>query len=224
MADSRPKPSIAVQLVLLSLIAAALVAPIIVYVATFGPNLSNEHARWGEMGSAMSGIYTPILSLLALFVLVAQVRLQNQINAHQFDQAYIQEARSDVEYYLEQLDHELSKVLDNGTTVREFLHTGFEFANLEELGSNRLLEIAREFNRRFPRALSIWSAIYPVFIGLNSQKHFPYAHNFQSAKQKAIVMISFETCVALDQYVWCVSEGHLNFPYEFSPALSSKSQ
>jgi len=86
-----------------------IIAPMALYIRTFGNELSDSHPRWAEMGAAMSGIYSPIIALLALMFLIMQVRLQNQINRHQYDQSFIQEARSDSHYYLEQLDRELDK-------------------------------------------------------------------------------------------------------------------
>lgn len=200
MNEKRQKQYVAQQIMAIALIVMLLIAPALVYIATFGSNISSNHTRWGEMGSAMSGIYTPILSILTLLVLIAQARLQNQINKHEFDQAYLQEARSDIEYYLEQLNSELSKVQEDSTTVREFLHTAFEFADLNEIRSERLLQIAREFNRRFPRVFGIWSAIYPIIEGLRTPNCYPYLHNFEAAKQM-IVMLSCQTCVALDRYM-----------------------
>ena len=214
MHDKRPQRTGTFQAVALATIVVMLITPIALYVRTFGLNLSASHTRWGEMGSAMAGIYSPILSILALIVLIGQVRLQNQINRHQYDQAYIQEARSDVQYYLEQLDCELAKKLESGVTTREFLHSGIEFADSTALRSKRLLDMAREFNCIHPRVCAIWSAIYPIFAGLRSQNQFPYEHNFVSAKQKTIVMTTFSTCVALDNDIWCLSDGNLSFEYE----------
>ena len=168
------------------------------------------------MGSAMSGIYTPILSIFTLLVLVIQVRLQNQSVTHERDQSYIQEARSDIEFYLAQIDLELDKTLKNDATVRKFLSEGFSYADVDSLKSKELLKIAQEFNRQFPRSSAIWSAYYSILAGLGSQQHFPYKHNFEAAKQKAISMLSYEICVALDNYIWCLSEGRLKFSYQFS--------
>lgn len=222
MRDKRSQRTSIFQSVVLLVITAMLITPIALYVSTFGSELSAIHTRWGEMGSAMSGVYSPILSFFALIVLVGQVRLQNQINRHQYDQSYIQEARSDIQYYLEQLDRELDKKLESGVTIRDYLHSAFEFADSNALRSQQVLEMARQFNRIHPRVCAIWSAIYPVFAGLRSQKQFPYKHNFSSAKQKTIVMTTFSTCVALDNYIWCLSESTLSFEYEFSPAISSQ--
>lgn len=201
------------------LIAVALAAPAVAYVITFGLSITDNHTRWGEMGSAMSGLYTPILSLLTLAVLVTQLRSQIEINTHQFDQSYIQEARGDIEYYLAQLDLELSKKLPDGTTLHTLMNSVFAFAGLADLRSDQVHQIAKDLNRQFPKVFSIWSAMYSIFAGLSSQKRYPYESNFVAAKQKAIAIISFETCVALDQYVWCASEENLKYPFQFTREL-----
>jgi hypothetical protein len=222
MRDKRLQRKSIILSVSIATIAIMLITPIVLYISTFGSELSAIHSRWGEMGSAMSGIYSPIFAFLALIVLVMQVLLQYQINFHQYDQTYIQEARSEVQYYLEQMDRELAKNLDSGVNIRDFLHSAFELADINELSSKQFFEIAREFNRIHPRVCAIWSAIYTIFAGLRSQKQFPYEHNFGAAKQKAIVMTTFTTCVALDHFLWCVLKGRLSLEFEFSPVLSSK--
>jgi hypothetical protein len=198
---------------------ALLVAPIGVYIYKFGWEVTDSHSRWGEMGSAMSGLYTPILSLLTLWVLAAQVRLQGEMNKHAFDQAYVQEVRSDVQYYLSQLTQEFAVEFDNGSAVGSELVNAFAYLSAKELREPNLTRTAQALDRKFPRVMSIWLAFYPLLEGLRSNNHPPYEHNFEAAKQKAIVLLSYEGCVALDNFVWCVSEGHTKFKYQFSTGL-----
>lgn len=202
-------------------LAIVIAAPVAVYIATFGFHITNDHMRWGEMGSAMSGIYTPILSILTLAVLIIQVRLQNQSTIHERDQSYIHEARSDVEFYLTQIDVELEKIVQGGNrNVRIFLSEGFAFADIESLKSTKLVEVAQALNREFPRLNAIWSAYCARLEGLGSQQHYPYKHNFVAAQEKAIAMVSFETCVALDNFNWCWSEGRLSSSHYFSSVIA----
>ena len=53
------KLSVVVRLILV-VVLTVLVSPLIVYMAAFGVSISHDHTRWGEMGSAMSGIYLGI--------------------------------------------------------------------------------------------------------------------------------------------------------------------
>lgn len=57
--------------------------PIILYSYQFGIGLWPTHSQWAEMGSAIGGIYTPILSMLTLLVLVMQFQIQKQMHNHE---------------------------------------------------------------------------------------------------------------------------------------------
>ena len=213
--------SMVLQVAMRLVLAIVISAPIAVYIATFGFHITSDHARWGEMGSAMSGIYTPILSILTLAVLIIQVRLLNQSTIHESDQSYIQETRSDVEFYLAQIDIELEKIVQGGKrNVRMYLSEGFAFSDIESLKSTKLVNVAQALNREFPRLSSIWSAYCSRLEGLGSQQHYPYKHNFIAAQEKAIAMVSFETCVALDNFNWCFSVGKISSSHYFSPVVS----
>ena len=211
--DDRRKGWVVVLVVL-----AALLAPIAVYLWTFGTELSHVHQRWAEMGSAMSGIYTPLLAILTLAVLVAQVNLQFRMNKHTFDQCYVQDARSDVHFYLDQLASELSRKFDDGSEVKTMLIEGFSYANAAQLSEPKVLEIAKTLNRRHHRLVAAWSAYYSVLAGLRSNSYHPYSITYATTKQKAIAMLSYDGCAALDNLVWCVSEGRLHLAFEFSGA------
>jgi hypothetical protein len=197
-------------------IATVLIAPIAAYIFTFGTQITGNHARWGEMGSALSGIYTPILSLLTLTVLLAQVRFQAEMNKHAFDQSFVQEARGDVHYYLAQMAQEFTKEFDDGSEVGRMLIESFGNASIEELRGPKWGEIAKELNKRNHRLMAVWTAYYSLLSALQVNKHSPYAHNFEGAKQKAIVMLSYEGCAALDRFTWCVTQGRLAIRHEFA--------
>lgn len=196
---------------------AVLILPIVVYVHTFGGRLSEIHGRWGEMGSAMSGIYGPILSLLGFGVLIMQVNLQSQTNKHMFEQAYVQDARADLEYYLTQLARILNISWPHDLmVVRDELQYGFKYASIEDLKGNSCIEKARNLNMRAPELFSIWIAICPILDGLSTYQGSSYELHFNSAMQKITAMITFDTAVALDNFVWCQSEGRLGKACQFS--------
>ncbi|HDY7983513.1 hypothetical protein EA004_19670 [Vibrio anguillarum] len=64
--------------VLLALCFLVLATPILFYIYQFGFGLWSEHSDWASMGSALGGLYTPILALLTLAVLVKQLQIQAQ--------------------------------------------------------------------------------------------------------------------------------------------------
>lgn len=206
--------------VLMTVLALILLSPLIVYMSVFGLTISDDHGRWGEMGSAMSGIYSPILAFLALLVVREQVKSQNRFHKHEIDQRYIEQNRADIHFYLEQLDRALQVKDPNGATLRQMLHDCFLFDDAVLFNDPKRIELAQGINRQYPQLLGVWGAIYPVWVGLDSEKRFPYLHNAATALQKMIAVASYETCVALDQYHRIVTEGRVTVPYQFSPLLS----
>lgn len=198
-----------------------LAVPAIVYVLTFGWSITSNHTRWSEFGSAMSGLYSPLLAFLAFIVLIAQVRSQNVAIKYQLDHAYIDQARADIEFYLNQLDRSLAKEIQPGLTTQELLHKIFIPTPERSLHEPAVKQAAQELHFHHPRPFDLWSAIYPYFAGLSAPRSFPYEHHALGARQKAIAMVSFRTCVALDNLHYVLSEGRMSTRYAFSPDVPS---
>lgn len=208
-----------VHVITLTLIVLPLIAPLIFYIWTFGGRLSSEHSRWGEFGSAMSGIYTPILTLLTISILVFQARLQKQMHDYNQTMAYIDQARTDIEFYVTRLESVFFLKISTGSTVREILHSQFQPTNIEALDSPMLRKIGRELNYEIPQLLALYHALQAVLVGLSTSQETPYQLNYNSAIQKQIALLSFETCVALENYNRTVTEGRIKGKYVFSPLL-----
>lgn len=201
------------------LIFGAIAAPIVVYLYVFGTSLSSSHARWAEFGSAIGGIYSPLVALLTLAVLAQQVRLQAQMNVHEADQAYLQQARADIEFYSAQMAQEMDRIALPGKSLRAVLHEHFEPKSLGELDSHLLRQLAINIHSHMPPAFDIWAAVYPILMGLKAGKTHMYDMTHGSSTQKLIALLSFETCVALDNFHRARTEGRGNVAYEFSPLL-----
>jgi hypothetical protein len=209
------------SLLIRSAVLLVLIAPVIVYLWTFGWKLSQDHTRWGEFGSAMSGIYTPILTLLTLSVLIFQVRLQHEMHAYDQTQAYIEQARSDIEFYVGRLESVVTLKISTGNTVREVLHASFEPSDPQVLDSSKLRALAHMLNGEVPQLLGVLSAIQAILVGLAASQQAQYQLNYTSAVQKMIALLSFETCVAIENYHRTLTEGRLKgVKYVFSPLLS----
>lgn len=204
-----------------ALIVAAVVAPVAVYVIVFGFSLSPDHSRWAEFGSAIGGIYSPLVAFLTLGVLRKQVQLQAQMNAHIGDHAFLEQARRDVEFYCTQLAQVMGTGVLQNKSLREVLHDQFWRVNAVDLDSERLRHLADEIHRLFPGAIDLWGAIYPILTGLSVPKSPMYVMTYESSKQKLIAILSFRTCVALDNLYRTLTEGELKIRYEFSSLLSS---
>jgi hypothetical protein len=151
----------------LVLLGIAYLAPLVVYVVTFGVTLSSEHTTWAEFGSAMSGIYGPIIALSTLAVLIVQAGLQRQLNDHEFRQSHISQARQDIEFYANQLTMSLEKKPIPGKTFRSVLHANFQPPGIGELDSENLRALAADVDDGSLGIVSIWSGVYSVVAGLS---------------------------------------------------------
>ncbi|MFZ5550441.1 MAG: hypothetical protein ACOZJX_17230 [Pseudomonadota bacterium] len=169
------------------------------------------------MGDAMGGIYTPILSGLTLAVLLLQVRMQADFNRHTYDESYVQSARSDIDFYLQRLAQELDRPQDYGLPVGAFLCQNFSRTH------DSLTVLARDFNRNHQRVFSLWNSFYTVVAGLSVHDRHPYNLAMETAKQRAYTLLTFECCVALDNYMSCVTEGRPGVTPIFARGLSEDS-
>ena len=116
--NNKTKSNISGAIVLLLLLI-VLILPMALYIYQFGGELSANHQRWAEFGSAIVGIYSPIIAFIALLILVGQFRSQKAVNKHQFDQTYIESTRNDINYFTEKLAASLENNHKSGIKIRE---------------------------------------------------------------------------------------------------------
>ena len=198
-----------------------LVAPVFTYAYTFGWHISSASEEWSRMGSAMSGVYGPILTVLTVFLLARQIYLQWETNTHTFDQAHIQQADANVAFYLDRLEKALNSHDANGKRSRDLLESSFMNATrIAELETQPAVATSTYLNRRFPEVFAAWSAFQAIISGLEAGEGHLYRLSLTSAKQRAIVVLSFGTCVTLDNYCWCLHRGGHDVPYVFSPLFN----
>jgi hypothetical protein len=201
------------------LLLALYAAPVAIYLVTFGWKLSLDHQRWAEFGSAMSGIYAPIVAVTTLAVLLVQVGLQKQINDHSYNQSHIAQARTDIEFYAIQLAEKLNQVDVPGQTFRSVIHANFQPKTVAELDSASLRALAAKIDSTAPSVMGMWFAINPILAGLSGSDEPTFRMTLSSSTQKLIALLSFETCVALENLYRVRTEGRLNVVYRFSPLL-----
>ena len=74
---------------------------------------------------------------------------------------------------------------------------------------------AQAFAFAHPQVVDIWSAIYPILVGLDSQKEYPYVHNFGSSKLRISSCLYYGVCVAIDNLYYSVSNDIQKGKYYF---------
>ena len=201
----------------------AYAAPLVVYGLIFGPGLSDSHARWAEFGSAMAGIYAPIVALMTLAVLIRQTKLQGEINDHQYRQAYVAQARADIDFYAVNLAEAMKLHALPGVTIRAYLHQHFQPPELQRHDTKEAQHFALALDGNSPQVMGMWAAVYPIIAGLENGKRPAYDLTLASSLQRLIAVLSFETCVCLDNYHRARCGGQLKVPYKFSPLLTATS-
>ena len=183
--------------------------PLVIYVWKFGFVISNSHSTWGEMGSAMSGIYAPILSLLTLVVLGYQVYLQKKFSYLENDLHYTEEAKNEIAYYINLINTELEGSSLNHPDLIDL----FAYSPLDS--TKKLSDLAKKINHENPSIAAAWVNCNTYFYGLMSQDRYPYSTTLTTLQNKTICILSFKTCAALDAYVWYFSDGVLELPHLF---------
>lgn len=211
--------AIAAEIARVAFFLAILLAPVLLYRHTFGSHISTDISDWTAMGTAMAGIYGPLLAVLTFVVLVFQVRLQSESGKHTIDQSHVQQANSDITFYLERLEAALAVNHPvGGRSIGKFLRDGFApCTTLDQLRD--LHRAAVIVNQDHSKLFAAWSAYQSVVAGLQAVDEQPYIKTLSSAQQRATTVLGFEMCVTLDNFVWSLSEGRLSGPYLFSPVL-----
>lgn len=179
--------------------------PIVLYMRQFGFSLSSNHKVWAEFGSTMSGIYSPIIALIALLILANQTRIQQSMDKYQHDHAFIERNRNDLDFYIEKLEIYLDRVYDENLTIKQYLLLNYSKLTNETLSEEITKEKTRTFITVYPEVFNIWLAIYPILNGLGSQNEYPYIHNFESSKLRISSCLQFGTCVAIDNLYYCAT-------------------
>jgi hypothetical protein len=196
-----------------------LLLPLLLYIYQFGFSLSTEHSRWSEFGSYLTGIYSPVIALVALFILANQLLIQRSMGKHQHDQAFVNSAREDINFYIGKLENYLEKDFKDGVSIKDYIDTHFRFLDSEALTSQGVIAHIQSFNKEHQYIFDIWLALYPILKGLEASKSYPYEHNFEAAKLRISSCLSFGTCAAIDNIYYVISRDCNNGKYYYTDAI-----
>jgi len=200
------------------LILVLLALPVVMYVSTFGPHLSHDHTRWGEMGSAFAGIYTPIMAGLTLVVLGFQVHLQRQLNDQTETHANIDLARDNVDYHTSYLISYLKCVGTSGNKSGRDCILGFlDLNEIDFYNGNLSLD---ELDAAFPSVFMAWLAISEEIFKLRCRGDRLYWAAAEAIVLRLQTALGEKTCIALDNFTWVLNRkkdyGFDEIVYSFS--------
>lgn len=207
------------QALIITLAMSILLLPLLLYVSQFGVSLSNKQSDWSDFGSFLSGIYSPLIALVALFILAIQLLIQREMSKHQHDQAFISCARDDINFYLSKLENHLEKDYEGWASIKDYIDTHFRFLAASDLTRQDIIEQIMSFHKEHQYIIDIWLAIYPILKGLEASKSYPYAHNFEAAKIRIASCLSFGTCVAIDNIYFVITHDSNNGKYYYTEAI-----
>lgn len=193
--------------------------PLLLYVYQFGLSLSTNQSHWSEFGSFLSGIYSPLIALAALFILAIQLRIQRAMSKHHHDQAFISCSREDINFYINKLEKKLEKDYEDGISIKDYIDTHFRFLDASNLTRQDTIKQIQLFHKEHQYIVNIWLAIYPILKGLEADKSYPYKHNFEAAKIRVATCFSFGTCVAIDNLYYVITNDINNGKYYYTEAI-----
>lgn len=163
------------------IVIAILILPIALYIYKFGFGLWNIHSDWAEMGSAIGGLYTPILSILTLCVLVIQLKIQRQMHVLELRATSRQISFEMVEKFAIKIESMLSQEVVNDLVMPSKLKRGStEAAKLK----SKHLDI-----------FTLWATIHASL--KNYEKIEPKM--IVDLASHAVLHLTFNMCASLEQ-------------------------
>lgn len=158
-----------------------LTLPIVAYAYHFGFGLWESNREWGEMGSAIGGLYTPILSILTLIILVKQFQLQKSMHNHEQRATSREIVFGMVEKYATKIESMFTQeVID-------------ELVVLAELEKNELE--ARRLLSKHLDILTLWASVHAYL--KNYKKQEP--RMIVDLASVAVLHLTFNMCATLEQ-------------------------
>lgn len=175
-----------------------LAAPLLVYQIKFNGAVSSEHKVWAEFGDYISGIYAPILSVLTLIVLFAQVQLQQRFGDTAEVQKYLDTCENDLAFQIEHLKDLFTPRTDEGYKLKNALdiiysHDPNRLGIEDETGYHLLMMYQVEI-------VSLWHSVYTTLQAFKNRDHVMYDLAHSRAVLKLQVALTPRTCIALDWF------------------------
>ncbi|GEA12694.1 hypothetical protein [Alteromonas sp. KUL49] len=172
--------------------------PIIFYISKFGLGLWDDHQSWAELGSFFSGIYSPIIALIALIILGAQWRAQLNYSRYQTDVETIKMFRDNIDFYLSKLEEELKFIPKRDISMSEKLRNLNVQMTAEDLKTQFTIDSIKKLKQENRLVFDLWLSIIPELKGLNAIDSPIFSHALTASKLRLAVVLSHKVCVSLD--------------------------
>lgn len=198
----------------------AIASPIIVYSYTFGIHISADHNRWAEMGSAMSGIYTPALSALTVVILFfqlnilkSQTTIQSEMAKFTVKESVARLRQNMLDDYQDKLEHIFPSELDTRKRMRDAGIDIYFGKNPDVLDTLHTEAISLHMSR--PEILDAWCGVYVALEGLENHEN-EYIRTIHGLMiLKIATTLSSPVAIALDNYHYASKTGRFR-RYKFS--------
>jgi hypothetical protein len=175
------------------LLALALLSPVIIYASQFGFGIWGSHSEWSEMGSALGGIYTPILTIFMIVILYRQTIIQGALAKHTFDTNRIDKSQKQLDYHVSNI-HKVLAIKD---------------ANDFFISLNKILAVSRDmaildtidqwYDSHISQLVADWCIVQGILHSMNQPDEPEYMLSHGQFKGFAITQLTYEVCDALDK-------------------------
>jgi len=170
-----------------------LASPIAFYVNQFGIGVWTSHSTWAEMGSAIGGIYSPILTIMMLIVLSRQVDLQQTVIHNSESTKNMQKFHDDFLYYLAHLEKLLSKL--EGKPLDNYLK------EINVLPDSKLQKVIPPKNFQNIDLSASWHAVTNQLFSFRNSPEKLLSEAASSKEHYILITLGIEKCVALDKFL-----------------------
>lgn len=179
--------------------------PIIAYAYQFGVGLWDTHEQWAEMGSALGGIYAPILSIFTFLLLFGQFNIQTDLAKHTYDTEMINKSTEHILKNLEKVNSifQLRMKDDKSENMYDLMSigSGDKKLNFQDLHPNII------------KIMPNWASITSTLSSLKQPNEVQYMLAYNQLKQQIINEFNVFTCGGLDGFLVGkgYSEEHCHF-------------
>lgn len=175
------------------LLALVLLSPLIFYASRFGFGIWSSHSEWAEMGSALGGLYTPILTIFMVGILYRQTVIQADLAKHTFDTTRINKSKKQLDYHVSNISNVLA----------------IKDANDFSISLNKLLAVNRDkayldtieqwYDPHISQLVTDWGNVQGILSSMDQPAELEYSMHHVQFKSFVITQLSYDVCVALDK-------------------------